>query len=120
MANSKSTTSKKATSNTAEKKTAGSTEKKTTAAPVKETATVAAKETKATTAVAERETKATPASITIVKEGSPLPSLELDAYAVAQRAYFIWESQGYAHGFDREHWLAAEEQLKREWAKTAK
>ena len=34
------------------------------------------------------------------------------ASEIAQRAYEIYAEQGYGHGHDLEHWLAAEKELK--------
>ena len=42
----------------------------------------------------------------LASAGTPLAS------EIAQRAYEIYAEQGYGHGHDLEHWLAAEKELK--------
>ena len=34
---------------------------------------------------------------------------------IGERAYILWEKRGRAHGFDRQDWIAAEAQIKREF-----
>ncbi len=46
------------------------------------------------------------------------PAAQINAQAVARRAYFLWEREGHQHGRDREYWLKAEELLRKELAKT--
>lgn len=45
-------------------------------------------------------------------EPAPQPVSSLDATAVAQRAYEIYESRGRIDGYDVEDWLQAERELK--------
>jgi hypothetical protein len=37
---------------------------------------------------------------------------------IANRAYFIWVSEGYPEGHDTDHWHQAEEQLRTEYSIT--
>ncbi len=34
---------------------------------------------------------------------------------ICERAYILWEKRGRAHGFDRQDWIEAEAQIKREF-----
>ena len=45
-------------------------------------------------------------------EPAPQPVPSLDANAVAQRAYEIYESRGRLDGYDVDDWLQAERELK--------
>jgi hypothetical protein len=44
----------------------------------------------------------------------PTAKTEVSRERIAERAYEIWVQQGCRHGWDRQHWLEAERQLKAE------
>ena len=48
------------------------------------------------------------------KGNESAPAVKLSTEDIATRAYFLWESEGYHHGCDNEHWFRAEEQLRNE------
>jgi hypothetical protein len=68
-----------------------------------------------------RPTDKKPASSASCMETNASPQ-ETDTYVevclcpedVAVRAYYLWESEGYQHGRDPDHWFRAEEQLRNE------
>jgi hypothetical protein len=92
-------------------KTAVVTEKKATVPPPKE---VKASCTQAT----QTPSRAAEPRITIINdEPKASSSSKIDAQKIAQRAYYLWEKEGYQHGRDREYWLRAEELLKKDHSK---
>jgi hypothetical protein len=41
-------------------------------------------------------------------------TIHIPPAAIANRAYAYWEEEGHPHGRDREHWIRAERELRRE------
>lgn len=133
---SKSSTSKP--SSAASKKTtaANAPATKATAPKVTESKQPVAAKTPAKEAVAPKaETKATTTKAAVqapqetITKTQPVPApatnkietvITLDTENIAQHAYFLWQQEGYQHGKDREYWLRAEDQLKKQLATARK
>lgn len=126
---SKVTTTKKAGSSAAGEKKA-STAKATESKTVEKTP---AKTSESKTLVAETKTTKTELKETSKPENiSVLPACTKEAHTdltiveplnsehVAKCAYLLWEQEGYQHGKDREYWLRAEEQVRKELAACSK
>ena len=50
---------------------------------------------------------------TVKVESAPAKA-EISREAIARRAYELWVRQGCRHGWDQQHWLEAEKQLRAE------
>ncbi|MBX9686297.1 MAG: DUF2934 domain-containing protein [Candidatus Obscuribacterales bacterium] len=64
--------------------------------------------------VAAAASKNAKESILTATESRDLSFEAISIQEIANRAYLLWVQDAYQHGKDREHWLAAEKQLKSE------
>lgn len=123
-------TPKSSTSAASKKASTAKTTSSKTAAPAKEEA----KTTTAKTATAEKVAvkESTVQSVTVAEiSATSKPEAETKSVqtadtksdkldlsfnyeTVAKTAYFLWEKEGYQHGYDRAHWLQAEELVKKQ------